>query len=556
MKVKSLHILFLIILLGIVSYISSSDVRRFLSLYAQGSSSLVQDYELDKLSQSERGAVYFIGGDFGALSTDTLRGSAAPWALVATLITLDYVEGDLERVSWGAANAAYQQWGFLSKANFANWPEGLSSPNLNQPVGFNTGQVNHAFLPIRVTTANFTCAACHSGVAYDAKGQPKTDEIWLGQPNPSINLEAYPQAIYDSFLAHGDNPDLFKAMAKLFPNLSEREESTLKRFVLPAAQKRMAELKDTLGRATPFYGGLPGITNGVDSLHIRLGVQDPAEFTPLSAYNSVPNIDGHGFRTSFLNVGNYQLPSGEIERSITREDVDKNHLGALGKMVAFFTVPAYGVSPETAEKYIPQAQDAMHFAATLKTQPFPGEINAALAKDGETLFNQQCASCHGSYDAKGLKEFPNIITTIGSDTLRMNILIQAQTDKAINQSNMGKYIRAVEPKGYVAPPLSGIWATAPYFHNGSIPTLYHLFNPDTRPEKFYLGGQKLNFDLVGIDGQLAEGIWTYPEDYTPWSTPALFDTSKPGHGAQGHEAEFEALSDDDKTALIEYLKTL
>jgi len=26
------------------------------------------------------------------------------------------------------------------------------------------------------------------------------------------------------------------------------------------------------------------------------------------------------------------------------------------------------------------------------------------------------------------------------------------------------------PTGYVAPPLDGVWASAPYFHNGSVPT--------------------------------------------------------------------------------------
>ena len=84
----------------------------------------------------------------------------------------------------------------------------------------------------------------------------------------------------------------------------------------------------------------------------------------------------------------------------------------------------------------------------------------------------------------------------------------------------------------------------------------HLFNPETRPVRFYVGGQKLNYDLVGIDGDLIEGVWTYPQDYEPWSPPILFDTSLSGHGAQGHEAEFNDLDEAQKKALIEYLKTL
>ena len=38
--------------------------------------------------------------------------------------------------------------------------------------------------------------------------------------------------------------------------------------------------------------------------------------------------------------------------------------------------------------------------------------------------------------------------------------------------------------GYQAPPLDGIWATAPYFHNGSVPTLYHVLNSKARPRLF------------------------------------------------------------------------
>ena len=135
-------------------------------------------------------------------------------------------------------------------------------------------------------------------------------------------------------------------------------------------------------------------------------------------------------------------------------------------------------------------------------------------------------------------------------------LRDAGTAAAVNNSAMGQYIHAAEPDGYIAPPLSGVWATAPYLHNGSVPTLYHLFNPETRPEKFYVGGQKQNYNLVGIDGVMRDGIWEYPAGYEPWSPPAIFDTNLPGLSNAGHETEFAPLSEDEKTALLEFLKTL
>src|SRR4029078_10249954 len=43
---------------------------------------------------------------------------------------------------------------------------------------------------------------------------------------------------------------------------------------------------------------------------------------------------------------------------------------------------------------------------------------------------------------------------------------------------------ATEAKGYQAPPLDGLWATAPYLHNGSAPTVYHVLNSKARPKRF------------------------------------------------------------------------
>jgi len=85
--------------------------------------------------------------------------------------------------------------------------------------------------------------------------------------------------------------------------------------------------------------------------------------------------------------------------------------------------------------------------------------------------------------------------------------------------------------GYVAPPLDGIWASAPYLHNGSIPTIWHLLTPETRPETFD------------------------PEGYVPFSQPVILNTSHPGVRNVGHHFG-AALSDADKVALMEFLKQL
>lgn len=97
---------------------------------------------------------------------------------------------------------------------------------------------------------------------------------------------------------------------------------------------------------------------------------------------------------------------------------------------------------------------------------------------------------------------------------------------------------------YEARPLNGIWATAPYLHNGSVPTLDALFrNAADRPKAFSVGVR--NFDTTKV------GLAEAPSSS---SLPKL-DTSVPGNSNAGHE--FGAvLSDDERMWLIEYLKTL
>ena len=268
----------------------SQDFRRFVTLYAEGSSDGLKRVELAGLPREDQGAYLFLLSEFGALSTDTLAGSATPWKLTATVITLDFVGGDASQLTRENMQAAFQQWGMASPAEIANWPAHLPEPALTAPLGITTGTVKRSLPGIEIEAANLGCTACHASVVYDAQGIPDPARVWMGAPNGSINLEAYPQAILDGFAKYGSAPDLFDHVETLFPELSERERRTLENFVLPRAVKRVAELKETTGRAVPFKGGYPGITNGFDALQVRLGLARRDETVKVSAFNSSARI--------------------------------------------------------------------------------------------------------------------------------------------------------------------------------------------------------------------------------------------------------------------------
>ena len=100
---------------------------------------------------------------------------------------------------------------------------------------------------------------------------------------------------------------------------------------------------------------------------------------------------------------------------------------------------------------------------------------------------------------------------------------------------------------YKARPLNGIWATAPYLHNGSVPNLWQLLQkPADRVTRFWVGSRQ--FDPVHVGFVTNEGL----NEFQVLNTRG---TIQPGNSNGGHTAGTE-LTDEQKWQLIEYMKTL
>jgi hypothetical protein len=117
---------------------------------------------------------------------------------------------------------------------------------------------------------------------------------------------------------------------------------------------------------------------------------------------------------------------------------------------------------------------------------------------------------------------------------------------------------------YKARALNGIWATAPYLHNGSVPTLYDLLLPpnpedaknpsagveckpvppgmEYRPCKFMVGSREFDPEKVGLKSAGYDGF--------------VFNTKLPGNSNAGHEYGTKVFNKEDRLDLLEYLKTL
>jgi mono/diheme cytochrome c family protein len=198
------------------------------------------------------------------------------------------------------------------------------------------------------------------------------------------------------------------------------------------------------------------------------------------------------------------------------------------------------------------------FLAQLEPPAYPYEIDGALAEEGRELFEDNCKRCHGTYGEEG--RYPNRVVAldkVGTDPVIAEGAYR-ETDRFLRwfaRSFYGKRGRAVPSLGYIAPPLDGVWATAPYLHNGSVPTLAALLDTTRRPGFWRFDGDQPDYDpvAVGWEHRVTDhgkaGAMSWDE------RARIYDTTLPGYSNAGHDFGDE-FSDPERMAVIEYLKTL
>lgn len=223
--------------------------------------------------------------------------------------------------------------------------------------------------------------------------------------------------------------------------------------------------------------------------------------------------------------------------------------------------------------------------------PLLPPIDTAKATQGQAIYQQQCVSCHAVIDRtnpnrritammvsvdktgtdrlmatnfvlraadtgrlQGMKVTDLLSPTFGPEATGADILTNVAVGTILGQKSESvvagvteylklKRARTFPPCSYKARPLNGIWATAPYLHNGSVPNLWELLQePAKRVKQFYVGNREFDPVNVGYDTKAFDGGYQ-------------FDTTRKGDRNTGH-AWGTQLSDDQKWALIEYLKTL
>ncbi len=217
-----------------------------------------------------------------------------------------------------------------------------------------------------------------------------------------------------------------------------------------------------------------------------------------------------------------------------------------------FQASYLGIEDSTAARdAVENFKHVVAWMKQLEPPKYPYPINQELAESGKPLFENHCSKCHGTYGEN--ETYPNKVVSLGlvkTDPYYASYAVKAPIVEWYNQS----WFAQSEPKsyfepeaGYIAQPLDGIWATAPYLHNGSVPTLEDLLNSPQRPKFWERKGSTSDYDpkKVGwkyVSKKNSKGKWTY-------------DTTLPSYGNMGHYFG-DKLSEEERSAVIEYLKTL
>lgn len=177
---------------------------------------------------------------------------------------------------------------------------------------------------------------------------------------------------------------------------------------------------------------------------------------------------------------------------------------------------------------------------------YPWSVDRAAAGRGGPIYKANCASCHdvgSEYEDRRLIA----VDQVGTDPVRAQIFTPRQA-KLHNQLAQDLQVKGYVPsktppwrstQKYRAPDLAGVWARAPYLHNGAVLTVWDLLAPPAARPKVIQRGTR-EYDTVRL-GYVNAGSYK-------------LDTTQRANSNAGH-AYGTMLTDAQKRDLIEYLKT-
>lgn len=450
----------------------------------------------------------------------------------------------------------------MTQFRFIPDPNTLYNPDL-LPVGFAKDDPD----PVTgIQNIGLTCAACHT-TQINHKGMG----IRIDGGSGMVNSNKFLERLIISMTVTPVEPSKFARFAKrvLKKEYTEAGADSLKNELIKLLKKLIeGQLQqiamDKLHGQSPTvqgFGRVDALGAGGNTLYGKIDTKN------LRALNAPVVI----FPLWYTHQYDWVQSNGSIHQPMSRNIIEAL---AVSSSLVFpggdSRYPRYLSSARLKNCYLME-----ELISKLKAPVWPehilGEIDREKVKRGKDIYKKYCVSCHGKilestpkdsvaarYDKRYyiLRLFP--FEEIGTDTMDAANFANRTLDATkigLKKDEPGATViamvlsgieelrydelklpleeqykwngyRALElraPKAYPARPLAGIWATAPFLHNGSVPNLYQLLLPaEERDETFYLGDLEFDPKNVGYVTDKFKGGFK-------------FDVSKTGNSNSGHE---------------------
>jgi mono/diheme cytochrome c family protein len=388
------------------------------------------------------------------------------------------------------------------------WEEGQE-----MPVGFTKTTIGFPRVGVN-------CAACHTTSVRKSPGDKPL--LIPGGPAHQFDIQAYQRFLIACAKDPRFNADTILKEVAYLQKFSPVEKALYRYLIIPYTKKGLQEQEELFAwmNLRPKWG--PGRTDMNPFKLMVLKLDDD---------RSVGNTD-------MMAIWNERAHEGFLR-----------HTDGLNPTVIEASYSAALAAGATADSVdIPAVRRVNDWLMDLPSPAYPFPIDRALAARGRAVFSEACAACHEFGPSSRLGKLVPL-AEIGTDRNRAEHWTKQAADEFNRQFDTfdwGFDHFQGSTGGYVALALDGIWARAPYLHNGSVPSLRDMLEPvENRPKTFYRGYDVFDPRNVGFVSDVPSRAGRQYFEY---------DTTLPGNGNGGHVFG-TSLPAADKSALIEYLKT-
>lgn len=456
-------------------------------------------------------------------------------------------------------------------------PDGL-------PVGMSAAMINGKRTEPRMVF--FNCSACHT-----AELTFQGMKVRVDGAAAQFDMSGFVTELLESVRATVLDP---QKLADFLTRSAKQQQMELEKAYPDLKLK--GDPKDFLEKVTSFHKQRKKFEKGLKDVKLRVEsatdalnlLQEKLNYLQGLVGLKVPTPPGYGRVDAFMGARNllfgekYAVPLNSPVSfppihglaKLTWYHYDNNTTSIVQRNIGEDLGVGAVVNTSTGESSV-QLRNLIRLetlATKITTPQWPAEfgaLDASRTARGAAIYKQQCASCH-DYGSDGM--FPDRVEAldkIGTDPNRaanfannlgpktfpeslhgVLVLVQnkAMARENISAEEVAKVERArIEWRAtnkYSSRPLAGIWASAPYLHNGSVPTLYDLLlPPDKRPKTFHTGSREFDPKKVG-----------YVSDGSQGGTFEL-DTTLDGNHNTGHTYGTD-LTEDQRWDLIEYIKSM